>query len=103
MRDGVCLVRAQGDVDVDSAAQLEAVLGAALSDGPAQVILDLEGVSFLDSSGLRVIVEAQRKAAADDATLVIDGMSAAVERVLEITDLLQSLTRGTEPPASSST
>jgi anti-anti-sigma factor len=94
---GVYLIRAQGDIALDGAPRLEAVLDEALADEPSRIILDLEAVTFLDSSGLRVVVDAQEKARAAGSTLLIEGMSAAVERVLEITDLLQSLTRVDEP------
>jgi anti-anti-sigma factor len=101
VQSGVYVIRAQGDIDLDCAPRLEAVLGEALADEPSRVILDLEAVTFLDSSGLRIIVDAQKKARAAGSTLLIEGMSAAVERVLEVTDLLQSLTGSEEPKSPS--
>jgi anti-anti-sigma factor len=88
---GIWLISASGDIDLDSAPELEAVLRQAIDAAPSRVIVELKSVTFLDSSGLRVLVEAQRGLSDAGAALVIDGMSEAVRRVLEVTGLLAEL------------
>lgn len=60
------------------------------------VRLDLDGVTFIDSSGIRVILDVHRQMAADGRRLVLLRPSASVIRLLGITGLTGHLY--TEPP-----
>ena len=51
------MVRADGEVDLESAEALAAALRAA-DDGSDPVVVDLTGVPFMDSSGLRALLVA---------------------------------------------
>jgi anti-sigma B factor antagonist len=55
--DGVTVIRAAGEVDMHSADVLAAALRSA-GESEAAVILDLIGVPFMDSSGLKVLMVA---------------------------------------------
>jgi anti-sigma B factor antagonist len=88
---GIWLIRASGDIDLDTAPKLEAVLSRAIDAAPSRVIVELRSVTFLDSTGLRVLVDAERRLSDAGGALVIDGMSEAVRRVLEVTGLLADL------------
>jgi len=62
-RDGdVCVVTLEGEVDVYTASQLKEVLVNTIEGGCANVVVDLDQVSFIDSSGLGVLVGALRRA-----------------------------------------
>ena len=50
------VVTVAGEVDVYTAAQLRAVLDEELGAGNARLVVDLDEVSFLDSTGLGVLV-----------------------------------------------
>lgn len=78
------VVVAEGELDLVGAP----VLAGALPDGDdGPVILDLAGVGFMDSSGLRALLEA-RQACLDAARpFAIARPSEAVRRVLELVDL----------------
>ncbi|MET0908162.1 MAG: STAS domain-containing protein [Ilumatobacteraceae bacterium] len=68
-------------------------LARAVSADPASstvVHLDLSGVTFIDSSGLGVLVDLARQAAADGGSLRLDHPSTAVTRLLEITKLTET-------------
>lgn len=74
-----------GDLDSHTAPQLEAVLtdlGTA-----ADVKVDITEVGFVDSSGLRVVIEAHRRHEESNSRLVLRNPSDAVARVVEITGL----------------
>jgi anti-anti-sigma factor len=62
-RDGACVIRVRGELDIESAPDLERAL---LRSRPAgeRVVLDLAGLKFMDSTGLRVLLRA--RAVADD-------------------------------------
>ena len=81
----------QGEIDMQTAPQLERVLDDVIAKGALLVTLDLEGVDFLDSSGLRVVLAASRQLTAQDGQLLLEGASPAVERVLEVTGLIERL------------
>lgn len=55
--DGTCVVSPQGEVDVATAPQLAQRLSE-LQKAGAATVLDLSGVSFMDSSGIAVLVRA---------------------------------------------
>jgi anti-anti-sigma factor len=57
--NGAVVVRAEGEVDLDNAEQLQsAVRSAAADSGDRAVVLDLLGVPFMDSSGLKTLLVA---------------------------------------------
>jgi anti-sigma B factor antagonist len=88
-RAAVWSVRAQGDIDIDHASALAGQLDDVVERGAKVVMLDLSGATFLDSSGLRVIVRAGDRLREHDGQLIIEGASGAVSRVLEVTGLLE--------------
>ena len=76
-----------GELDVAVAGRLQTRLEA-LADAGEAVVLDLSGLTFIDSSGLNVIVTAHRRAQHDDWALTIDQhMSRQVERVVQLMGL----------------
>ena len=73
-----------GEVDAHTAP----TLAAALDELPAGVVmLDMAGVSFMDSSGLRVLMEATTRARDGGGDLVVASPSPAVARLVEISGL----------------
>ena len=52
----VAVVTVKGRVDSATAGDLEAALTALIGEGNNNLVLDLSGVDFLSSSGLRVLV-----------------------------------------------
>jgi anti-anti-sigma factor len=81
-----------GEIDLATIAALEAAIEAteeACGDG--DVVLDMSGVTFIDSSGLRVLVTANDRQDASDRRLIIRNPSVSVLRVLEITGLLSTM------------
>lgn len=79
-------VVAHGEVDASTAPQLADALQGLT--GASIVVLDASDVGFLDSSGLRVLVNTGQELSDAGGRLVIDGMSPAVHRVLEVSGLL---------------
>jgi anti-anti-sigma factor len=88
---GVRVLAVVGDVVVKTAAQLEAELDAAAATSD-DVVLDLSGTPFMDSSGLRVILAARDEAHAAGRRIVLvvppDGQ---VEGLLDFTEVKERL------------
>ncbi len=89
--DGTPIYRvvARGEVDIATAPQLKIAFDNAINDGALLVILDASQIEFLDSSGLRVIVNTSNRLSEEGGRLLIEGMSGVVQRVLEISGLIE--------------
>jgi anti-sigma B factor antagonist len=81
------VVRVKGELDLSTTPQLSAALDDAATATPSTVVLDLGGVSFIDSSALRVLVMAGRSLADGGRTLQIGPRSEMVARLLTMTSL----------------
>jgi anti-sigma B factor antagonist len=79
-----------GELDLYSARELEAAV-LALSDRwpSAQVVLDVGEVTFVDSTGLGVIVRGMRRFRAHGGDVALRGPSHQTMRVLELTGLTE--------------
>jgi stage II sporulation protein AA (anti-sigma F factor antagonist) len=94
--DSTWLVTVEGELDLATAPELEAVFET-LQPAPAErVVVDLGGVSFLDSSGIRALVRAKRRLDRAGAPFVFLAISDAARQVLEISGVLETLS---EPPS----
>jgi len=82
------IIRLGGDLDPATAPLLEqAVQQAVDTAGVDRVVLDLGGLAFIDSSGLRVFVTARQALSERGATLLLRNPSANTKRLLDITGL----------------
>lgn len=83
-RDGLeAVVTVAGDVDVETSPKLEAAFSELFSDGAQTVVVDVSDVSFLGSSGLSVLIGAQRAATRFE----LRRGNRIVDRLIEITGL----------------
>ncbi len=53
-------VTVAGDIDIATITRLEHARDRALAASPSQVVIDLRGVRFIDSSGLKFLLETDR-------------------------------------------
>lgn len=79
---GNAVISVTGEVDVSNAAELRSALDAALSEGPAEVVVDLSGVPYIDSTGIGVLVGAAHRASESGARLTVARPQRNVLRVL---------------------
>ena len=84
-RNGVARVAAIGELDLGTASTLGDQLIEVERDGVRNVMLDLRDVSFVDSSGLRVILQAWQRAQSNGHRFVVVGVSQAARRLCDIT------------------
>ena len=85
-----------GELDLATSPALEAELDRA-GAGPELVILDLRGVSFMDSTGLSLLVKAQRRAQESRRQLAVVKGGAQVQRLLTLTGVAERLTLIDDP------
>lgn len=76
-----------GELDIATTPSAEAELRRVEEGGAGVIVLDLRGLTFMDSTGLRLLVSADARARSGDHRLAIVRGPAAVQRVLELTGL----------------
>ena len=59
--DGVSVVSVSGEIDLVTAPALEQAIGAVVADGPTALVIDLSGVDFLGSVGLKILAATYEK------------------------------------------
>jgi anti-sigma B factor antagonist len=88
----VALVTLRGEMDMHACADLEPELERLYDEGRIDIIaLDLRGLDFMDSSGLRTIVVTRNQLEQEDRRLVLVRGPQAVQRVFEITRMTERL------------
>jgi len=87
LRPGVMWAALQGELDSANAYVLDSQLRRAEEHGPAVLIVDLRGLSFMDSTGLARLLAAHRRAKRGGWRLVLIRGRAAVQRVLAMSGL----------------
>jgi anti-sigma B factor antagonist len=88
--DGALDVALYGDIDfANSPAVREALRAAVAQAAPPAIRVDLSAVTFLDSSGIAVLVIAHRLATAAKARFLVENASPAVHEHLRLTGLTE--------------
>ena len=85
------MIALTGELDLAGADALEQELARPETKTAATVVLDLRGVAFMDSSGLRVIAVSSQRARASGRRLALVPGSEQVMRVFEITRMRERL------------
>jgi anti-sigma B factor antagonist len=86
----LAVVTVGGEVDLDTAPQLGDRALDAVRDVSPHVVLDLTGVSFMDSTGLKVLLSVQRRAHLAGGSFGVVGPSRSVRKLLSLTGLEQT-------------
>jgi anti-anti-sigma factor len=91
-RAALALIRLEGELDLQATSELEPELDRLAEEpGVDTVALDLRGLEFLDSSGLRLVVVTERRLREAGRRLVLVRGSQPVQRVFEITRMTERL------------
>ena len=88
--DGWRVLRLAGEIDVATAPRLRDRLVQLVTEGPPRLVVDLSGVTFIDSMGLGALVSGLKRARAHDGDLRLAGATDHVAKVLSITRLDQA-------------
>jgi anti-sigma B factor antagonist len=85
--NGVTALTVRGEVDVYTAPRLRERLVELASEGHYKIVVDLEGVDFLDSTGLGVLVGGLKRLRSHDGDLFLVCTQHRILKVFEITGL----------------
>jgi anti-sigma B factor antagonist len=86
-RPPYAVLAVKGEVDVYTAPRLRERLVDLVSQGKHQIVVDLEGVDFLDSTGLGVLVGGLKRVRSHEGDLSLVCTQARILKVFEITGL----------------
>ncbi len=84
---GVTVLAPSGRLDVAGAPALKEAVSEAMKSGQLRLIIDMEGVSFVDSSGLGSVVAALKQVRSSKGDLRLAAPNQQVRVVLELTTL----------------
>ncbi|WP_017715356.1 STAS domain-containing protein [Kamptonema formosum] len=85
------VVELVGDIDANTAPPVqEKVLPLAVSE--AKILIDMTNVPYMSSAGLRALLSVHRQATAQEAQLVLVGLSEEIKDTMEITGFLEFFT-----------
>jgi anti-anti-sigma factor len=82
---GTPVVHVRGELDLSTCEQVETALAKAEGANPPTLVLDLSGVSFMDSTGVRTLLQADSRARRDGRRLLLIAPPEPGARVLRVT------------------
>jgi anti-sigma B factor antagonist len=83
--DSAATARLAGELDIATAEMLKQALASIELKAGDRLVIDLSAVGFMDSTGLRLLITAQRNAAENDYSLTVVTGDSPAKRVLELT------------------
>jgi len=90
--DGATVLTVRGEVDVYTAPKLREKIVELVAQGRYAIVIDLEAVDFLDSTGLGVLVGGLKRVRSHDGDLVLVCTHQRILKVFEITGLTKVFT-----------
>ena len=81
-----------GEIDLASAPELERALHDAERSMPRRVVLDLAALHFLDSTAIHLLIDAQRRADANNHRLILTRVPGHAQRLFALTGIRTRLT-----------
>lgn len=82
--DGAAVVALEGELDLATAPQVRDAVFDAIAVNGERVAVDMTGCTFIDSTGLRILIEAARKVQENDGKLVLVGLHDQPRKILEL-------------------
>ena|SRR2546421_12730973 len=89
---GTAVVAVTGEVDLYTAPRLRETIDSAIAGTPRELVIDLSGVEFLDSSGLNLLVRAHKRLKPISGSVTVRGAGGQVLKALELTKLTDVFT-----------
>lgn len=84
-KNNYAIVSFKGEIDVAASIQVRDVLKNLIDKGKVNIIIDFSDVTFIDSSGLGVIVVAYRNAKEKGGSIKFANVNQRVKKLFEIT------------------
>jgi anti-sigma B factor antagonist len=82
----IAVLAVSGEIDLASAPAVEYAIAEVLAENPPSLIIDLSGVQFLGSPGVRILVAAREKFVDEDCFSVV-AQGPMTSRIIQLLDL----------------
>ena len=96
---GVMVVSAKGRLDSNTSAILDSALSGEAKAAP-KLIIDLSGVDYVSSAGLRILLKAAKLAMASKQKLALAGLAPQVREVFDVSGFTKLFTLAADPEAA---
>jgi anti-anti-sigma factor len=80
-------IQVEGELDAHAANKLDDLVDELLASGVTSLVMDMGGLTFIDSSGLRSLIRARKRLGDQPRAVVLRAPQAGTVRLLEITGL----------------
>ncbi|WP_371370811.1 anti-sigma factor antagonist [Sporomusa aerivorans] len=92
MKQGILVIRLEGEFDVCGANEFRKIVDQAQDEtGAKHILLNMQGVNFIDSSGLGVILGRYRQLAQHGGKLLVAHLEPSIQRLFELAGLTRIL------------
>lgn len=91
--DGIPIIEARGECDLITSRKLKDVAESLITTGQCRIVFDLRNMSYIDSSGFRVLLEAKNGVAEKGGNIALVSLTAPVERVFNLLRLGELIIR----------
>ena len=91
LSNGTARILVRGELDMETGPRLDEELRGAEAERPAVLVLDLRGVSFFDSTGLQLVLDADVRAREEGRRFVVLPGDGEPMRILELADVADRL------------
>ena len=89
---GIYKFSVEGRLDGNTTPELESILKPVLAQNPKSIILDMAGLDFISSAGVRLLIETQKALSANKGTVLLVNLQPQILKVLEIIKALPGIT-----------
>ena len=88
---GVSVISPVGSIDSNTYAQLDKEAEIVLSQKPKVIVLDMSGVDYMSSAGVRVVFKIKKALSAASGTLTMVNLQPQIQKVFDIINALPEL------------
>jgi anti-anti-sigma factor len=100
VQEGVALVAVSGELDLATVPELRTALGTAAADRSASLVVDVSGVSFIDSTALGALLRSNDELRSNGVHMVMACPPGPVRRLLTMTSLDERLSLAPDRPGA---
>ncbi len=91
MAKGVFVIKPEGSINTDTYDVLEKETQKVLKKGPQKIILDMVGVEYISSMGLRVVLSTLKALKNENGELALVNLQPQIQKVFDIVNAMPSM------------
>lgn len=91
--DDIPIIEAHGEADLITSRKLREAAESLINTGRCRIVFDLRDMTYIDSSGFRVLLEAKNKVSQRGGDIALVSLTAPVERVFNLLRLGELIIR----------